>query len=181
MTDASFCAQEGGKSQCGCLIILGNGIEEISTGNTVWWKSSRIKRVVHSTFAAEMLACLNGVDHSQLIRYMASEMFAMTIPMVVVSDCMSLCKSASTTVVPREKGLILVLSELRDYLESESHIHGGEALLHINTEGMLADLLTKRSKGPSHEKALRGVLTHNSFIRRKNTLRIRWGALKINN
>ena len=179
MTDASFNTQAGGKSQAGLLIMLSNGLSNDTLGNCVFWKSSRIKRVAHSTYAAELLACLEGTDYAQLIRFMASEFFGKPIPITTISDCMSLCKSTTTTVVPREKSLVLVLTELRQFWDSEKKIFPtGEPLLHIDTDSMLADILTKRSKGPNHEAPLRLALERNRFIKRENTYRIRWGSLK---
>ena len=68
--DASFANMEGSKSQCGVTVFLTHEPRrfrhgEFQLGHLVYWTSSKIKRVVRSTLAAEAYSVSKAVEEAQ--------------------------------------------------------------------------------------------------------------------
>ena len=115
---------------------------------TVSWKSARIKRVVRSTFSAELLSQSNSFDTASWIRELYDEMRSgkrksMEGPrseLHMKTDCQSLVDSTrSLRIQVTERRLSAEVWALREALEAKEIT----SLEHVPTEAMIADGLTK--------------------------------------
>ena len=105
------------------------------------WKSSRVKRVVRSTFAAETMALADGMDKGLAVFGLLSELLACPVqhPVVLFEDCMSVVSNCTATCPHQlEKRLTLDLASIREAIEDRKVL-----LRWIPTEEQLADPLTK--------------------------------------
>lgn len=148
--DASFANGRGGKSQSGRVIIMidRNPVDESSGGNAscaspgadsnlLLWKSQTLKRVVHSTRAAETLSCLEGVDNLRLLQFLFFEIQLKFSQAMLYTDCGSLVANLKKIVAPKEKNLLLSIQQLKEWLSR------GHKAYHVSTQANLADCLTK--------------------------------------
>jgi len=175
MSDASFQTLDSGKSQAGFIINVSNPVHnEKSRANLIHWKSSRVKRVVHSTLGAELLSAVEALDCAEIVRYIFSEIVGRRVDLCLYSDCMSLVRTSTKEILPRQKSLVLSLAEIRQYCKIEG-CHHPNPLCHINTQHMLADGLTKRLSQSSHN--LKPLLNRNEFIKKDCTLRVKYGEM----
>ena len=151
VTDASFGGQLDGGSQCGYAIVMGSKKmathERVRTA-LVDWGSTKIRRVVKSTLAAEACGCSTGYDRAVYIRAILSELLgstgktwqerALTIPQITVVDARSLRDHLHKTGgQPTEKRVGLDLCDVREWLER------GDKLGWVPTTHMLVDPFTK--------------------------------------
>ena len=149
-TDASYASLPGGASQGAYVIFLKGTNNEYAP---VAWKSTKIKRVVKSSLAAEALAMQEGVDHSFVIAAFMKELTGKQMKVIVVTDNESIEKNLKTTNVLTEKRLNMDMMIIREMLDK------GEIneIRWVPTDKQLADCLTK--KGAARNKlllALRG-------------------------
>ena len=173
MTDASFQTQQDGKSQAGYIVCCNDLISnERSRANLVYWRSGRIKRVVHSTLGAEWMSACEGLDAGEIIRFMFSELIGRRANLTLMSDCLSLVRTSTKECLPRQKSLVLSLSEIRQFVKLEKCYHN-DPLIHIDTQHQAADGLTKRIANRSN--SLRPIIFQNFFIKKANTLRVKFG------
>ena len=159
--DASFGNQPGSDgndccSQQGHLLLLGNeGVFQKETQtHLLEWGSSKIKRVVRSTLAAEAAAASHACDRATFCRALLGEVLfgkqrpwqrmVQSIKAGYLTDCNSLfqhCQKdgASTT----EKRVMLDLADLKQALKEY-----GDLLRWTPTNRMLADAFTKHIPDP---------------------------------
>ena len=126
------------------------------------WSSTKIKRVVRSTLAAEASAFATGYDTAIWIRAMISSILnpddkrhwsqrIYDVPQINFNDCKSLVDMAAKEGgMPSEKRTALDFHDVRQYLDSDD-------LEHISTNIMLADALTKH-KSANERTALEDFL-----------------------
>ena len=144
-------------SQFGVLIVLAD--RECTLGgegrtSVLEWRSSSVKRVCRSTFAAETMACSEGLETGQYVRSFFCSLLQGRLKKVEDLHgqhlrCLSDCKSLSEHLlkegipkVPSDKRLAIDLAALRQSLNWEKR--NGEIPLHwIPTGAQLADILTK--------------------------------------
>ena len=138
----------------GYLVFVSNG----KTANLVDWSSRKIKRVVHSAFAAETLACNDGMGAAIYVRQILSEILygdpkLRVIPIHGFIDSNQLLQSIQSTKQCEEKRLRLDVSEIQECVERGDI----ESITWVPTQKMLADCLTK--KGANSEDLCRVIET----------------------
>ena len=157
--DASFGRQPKGGSQQGFCALLGDR-RVVSQyvdvpAALVNWSSTKIRRVVRSTLAAEASAFATGYDTAIWIRAMVSSILSpddkrhwseriYDVPQLNFNDCKSLVDMAAKEGgLPSEKRTALDFHDVRQYLDQDD-------LEHISTNIMLADALTKHKSATEH-------------------------------
>lgn len=161
--DSAFQNLPQGRSQAGYLIMIaeeddgrsqavvipgedGERMMRDINGAVMCWKSSRHKRVIRSTFSAELLAHTNAFDTACWFANLFEEVSTgqlinhRNVPLDTRTDCKSLEDSTrSLRIQATEKRLYNEIWALREALET------GEirSLCHIPTSLMVADGLTK--------------------------------------
>jgi len=152
-TDASWANMPGLRSQQGqVLAICGptttRKTRTASEGNLLLWRSSRIKRVVRSTFAAETLAAVDTVDNAVYVKAFVAAWdgdAAHQPYLTVYSDCKSLVDNLqSINVHVAEKRLILDLYGIKEAISDRAL----DAFKWVPTEIQLSDSLTKVMDAP---------------------------------
>ena len=144
-------------SQFGVLIALADRkctFGEEGHVSVLEWRSSSVKRVCRSTFAAETMACTEGVETGQYVRSFFCSLLQGKLLKVedlqgqhlrCLSDCRSLSEHLLKEGIPRvpsDRRLAIDLAALRQSLSWERR--NGEIPLHwIPTTTQLADILTK--------------------------------------
>ena len=116
------------------------------------WNSSRIKRVVRSTLAAETIALMDGCDAAFLVANLIGETLLKKykIESVVITDNQSLYNTVHTSHLVDDKRLRVELSSIRQLVEkNELKVQWTE---HQN---QLSDVLTK--KGASNSGLLQVI------------------------
>ncbi|CAJ1331158.1 unnamed protein product [Effrenium voratum] len=169
---------QGVYSQLGHVLVMAhrNVLEgEKSKAVICEWKSHACPRVCRSTFAAETMAALEGIEDAMAFR--ASLAGALRrggldegscrdiIPIVPLTDCRSLydaIKREGGPKAPSEKRLLIDLSALRQLLDGEFARWGKElrwttTMRWIPTTYQLADLLTKVKKSTEWWSHVHGV------------------------
>ena len=156
MTDASWNRQPKSGSQQGHVIAFGNAKEEPQKRMCIAsWSSTKIKRVVRSTLAAEAAALAGGYDMAIYMRVLIARLLgksapcwadeARQIPQTTWIDCKSLDemlhKSGGTA---SEKRVALDVHDVQQFMEDECEDErASDCLRWISTTYMLADPLTK--------------------------------------
>ena len=140
-SDASLGKLPNNSSARGYLVFLCHGSET----NLISWSSKKVKRVVHSTFGAETLACVDGAAAAIHVRQILSEMLyddprSKVIPIIGYIDSKQLHDSINSTKQCEDKKMQLDIAELQESLET------GEItkIEWVPTGKMLADCLTKK-------------------------------------
>ena len=136
--DASLGNLPDGGSQGGYIILM---VDSDGLCSPIEWQSTRIRRVVRSTLAAETLAMADALDAAILIEGMWKEMAGpnCNVSIVGITDCRSLFDAVNSSKAVTDKRLRMEMAMLREMQER------GEVLLSwTETENQLADVLTKR-------------------------------------
>ena len=153
MTDANWARQPKSGSQQGHIIAFGSQSSDKLC--IVSWSSTKIKRVVRSTLAAEACALGAGYDMLIYIRVLLARLLgrkgatwsdqARQVPGHTWIDCKSLDDMlAKTGATATEKRVTLDVDDVRQFLEDESEErHDSDTLSWTPTATMLADPLTK--------------------------------------
>ena len=118
------------------------------------WRSAAGKRVCRSTFAAETMACCEGLEAGQFVRSFLATTFSGKLRRIeelygnrlhCFSDCRSLYDHVHRQGLPRipsDKRLAVDLAAIRQMIDREQQ--NGRELLHwVPTNVQLADILTK--------------------------------------
>ena len=153
MSDASFAAEPGCRSQAGFVTIVTSGsIEAASVPATlVEFQSSTIHRVVRSTLAAEAASLSTALDRQLYVRLVLEALLhgepettpcwrnQLRVPGLMVVDAKSLFDHLSTTgSIPKERQVMIDLLAARELVES-----GAVDIKWVPTTHMVADMLTK--------------------------------------
>ena len=160
-------------SQLGHLIFLGEIKEEENVGthlSLLEWRSQACQRVCRSTFGAETMSCVEGLENAQYIRALLASLLEGklvkleeargTLNLLCLSDCKSLTEHLHRTGVPRvptDRRLAIDLAALRQELRAERR-HGRYPVAWIPTSTQLADPLTKPMQTTSWWEVLRGKI-----------------------
>lgn len=142
-TDASFNSLPNGGSQGGQLIFLND-----DEGNCcpIAWNSSRIKRVVRSTLAAETHSLADGYGTASYLRQLLPKIFPQVQqqPATAITDSKSLYDTMGTSHRASDKSLVVHISYIRQWIDEHQ-------LLLIWKEGssQLSTALTKRGASTS--------------------------------
>jgi len=125
----------------GYLVFVTNG----KVFNIVSWSSNKIKRVVHSVFGAETLACVDATAEAIFVRQLLSEILyrdpkKQIIPITGLVDSRQLHDQVRSTGLCTDRRVRLDIAELREEV-SNGVIKG---IVWVPTGEMLADGLTKK-------------------------------------
>ena len=136
-------------SQGGYLIFL---IDCYGKYCLLAWQSRRIRRVVHSTLAAECLAAVDAAEASVYLSTCLQELLCVAsqstseknkrpslIPVSIICDNKSLVDAVHTTTAVENKRLRISISVLRDMLKNNDI----REFRWINTDLQVANALTK--------------------------------------
>ena len=138
-TDASLANCEDGGTQGGVLVCLKD--QRNSNVAALVWHSRRLKRVVHSTLAAEALAMVDGLDNAIALKHMIFEVTGYNLPISAFTDSKSLLDSVNSLKNVKEKRLRVEICYIREAVGNES-----VKLLYCTSNTQLADCLTKSTK-----------------------------------
>ena len=143
-------------SQYGLLVLFTEEsvIDEGCPVSIIDWKSTTAKRICRSTFAAETIACTDGVEVGQYVRSFARCLLDGRLSSVeklggtslrFITDCKSLFDHLHREGIPRvptDRRLAIDLAALRQALNDERR-DGVIPLSWLPTSCQLADVLTK--------------------------------------
>ena len=129
------------------------------TNNTcvLGWRSRQLKRVVHSSLAAEALALLELLGDIQYTRLILKQMYgkrSMGVPAITVTDSKNLFEAVHNLKVVDDRRLVGTIAEIKEGLFGDGLV---QELRHLQGEHMLADGLTKR--GASSEDFMKILQT----------------------
>lgn len=141
--DASWGNLPDGHSSAGGYLILLVGVDYRCC--PLDWSATKIKRVVHSTLAAEALAMLESMDNAIYLANLINEMYKNEyndnkIPIEVYTDNQSLKDNLQSTKQVSEKRLRINIAEIREQIESKSI----SKIEWIPSRLQMADGLTKK-------------------------------------
>ena len=144
-----------GGSQGGYVVFLSDNKD---IGCPLSWKSTKTKRIVRSTLAAETLAFTEGADTAFLMAKIVGEIVTgkeSMIPIHCMTDNKSLFDASQTTNLISDKRLQVEIASIRQMIErNEIQIKW------ITSSEQIADCLTKN--GASSDRLCR-VLNHAKF------------------
>lgn len=157
-TDASHANLCQGVGSCmGYIVFLAN---EDGVSSPIVWKSNKIRRVVRSTIAAEILACVEGIEHAMYVRNIILQILNMkvteAVPIVAYVDHKGAVESIHSTKLVEDKRLRIDIAAIKENLSNNDI----KDVRSVSGSDQLADCLTKR--GASGEK-LRSVLQRGSL------------------
>ena len=182
--DASWGNIGEGGSQGGAYLTIAEDKPQGARFNSINWASRRIRRAIRSTFGAETLSLVDGIDSALVIRYLYNEITGRhtldsqarplpidlvlredvafpSVPLQAITDCRSIFDHVSSSKqAVTEKRLMVDLSNLKDDL------HKGviRDLCWCITGHQLADALTKDMSGRSLIRSIQsGVLPDYSM------------------
>ena len=116
-TDASFNNLPNGGSQGGQIIFLADAKNNVCP---IYWKSSKVKRVVRSTIGAETLSLSEGCDIALFTNKLISEIIyknKIDLCITAYTDNQSLYDAVNSMKQTSEKRLLLDISALREMVE----------------------------------------------------------------
>ena len=135
-TDASFNNLPKGGSQGGQIVFIEDNKNNICP---VAWNSSKIKRVVRSTLAAETLALTDGCDLSFYVSQITNHIYRQNIKNIILTDNKSLKDTIQSSNLISDKRLRVDLSALCEmYDKNELEVKW------IPTNAQVSNVLTKR-------------------------------------
>ena len=145
-SDAAMGNLADGGSQGGYIILL---VGERGKFSPIWWSSKKIRRVVHSTLAAETISMTEAVDMAIFISTLFSEITSGKpnpgrLPIICITDCKSLCEAVKSSKSVKEKRLRIELGALKEMIDN-GQIHD---FRWCRSESQLADCLTKKGSSP---------------------------------
>ena len=114
-TDASFNNLPNGGSQGGQILFL---CDKMNNCSPLVWSSTKIKRVVRSTLAAETMSATEGCDTAFFISKLVREVLPQsTCPIEILTDNQSLFDTINTSHQISDKRLQVEVSSLREMSE----------------------------------------------------------------
>ena len=144
-TDASYGNLVDGGSQGAHIVFLTDG--ELCC--PIVWHSKRIKRVVHSTLAAETLSLIEGCESAIMMSNLIGEVLTgnrkSKLPVTCLTDNKNLTQTAITTHTLEDKRLLIEMAIVREMVANREI-----KLDWITTEEQLSDALTKKGASGSY-------------------------------
>ena len=140
--DSSFQSEVRGGSRGGHLIMIGERDAEgkLVKVSLLGWSSGRLRRVVVSTFAGELLQQTAAFDQARWTTLLLKELIGKELPLRMRTDCKSLVDNLhSLRQRVTEWRLMSEMWALREAIEAKEI----ESLDHVPTTRMIADGLTK--------------------------------------
>ena len=142
MSDASFANMNDGVSSCGGHIVLLVGQDQNCC--TLAWRSCKIKRVVKSTLAAEMLSLAEGLEHGLYLQHVVEEVVGLRIPLEAIVDNKSAVDALHSTKSVEDKRLRIDVGIVKEMMTSGQV----KDVKWVPGSSMIADVLTKRGVAP---------------------------------
>ena len=151
-------------SQLGMLVLFteASAVQGGSAPTSiVEWKSHAFERVCRSTFGAETMGCIEGIELAYYVRAMIASLLSGGLarrtgeeyPLVAMTDCRSLYDHFHKDGLPRtpsDRRLAIDIACLRQTLQAEARAHADDdaraPLVWVPTELQRGDLLTKPKK-----------------------------------
>ena len=138
-SDASFANLPDGGSQGGHIVFL---TDSDDNSCPLSWHSTKVKRMVKSTLAAETLALVDGSENAFLLSKLLAEIIHnkrdLHLPIECRTDNKSLFQAAYSLKAISDKRLRIELSLVREMLERKEM-----ELVWVEAKHQLADVLTK--------------------------------------
>jgi len=140
-SDASLGNLPNSGSCRGYVVFIGN---QAGVVNLLNWSANKIKRVVHSAFAAETLGCIDAIAAGIYCRQLISEIVynnprSKIIEIYGFVDNMQLFEQVTSTKQPLDKRIRLDIAEMQETVQKEI-----ANVIWVPTKDQLADSLTKR-------------------------------------
>jgi len=109
-TDASFANNKDLSSQIGIVIVLA---DDLDRANTIYWSSTKCKRVTRSILASELYAMVHGFDIAGAIKATVDKILNISLPLVICTDSKSLYDCLFRLSTIQKKRLIINVLCLR--------------------------------------------------------------------
>ena len=138
-SDAAYANLPRGYSQGGYIVFITDG----ENSCPLTWSSIKLKRVVRSTLAAELLAFLEGYEAAFYIRSIMLPIISSTMNIIAVTDCKSLFDAAQTSNTIDDKMLRVEIGCIRELVDNNE-----VSLVWADSKSQLADKLTKTGVSP---------------------------------
>ena len=138
--DASFRNLPDGGSQGGHIIFLCDDDENCCP---IAWSSSRIKRIVHSTLAAETLSLVDGSGTALYVQSLMNVVVSCREVINVLTDNKSLYDTTHAKKPTNDKRLRVDIAGIKEMLDLKQI-----DIKAIPGKEQLADILTKRGASP---------------------------------
>ena len=139
-TDASLANNKDCTTQAGYLVCLVKKLSGLFA--LITWKSHKLRRIARSTLSAETMACIDGMDAAILYQNLLEDVMGSIIPIIAVTDNVSLIESVYSMKSVQDKRLRVDLSYLKSLVD-ERKLH---RIVWVSSNHQLADCLTKQSK-----------------------------------
>ena len=143
---------DGASSTAGHLVFIAGG----DKASVLSWRSSKIKRVVRSSTAAESLALSDALDDALFLREMIGELIGKKLQIHANIDNNNLHTLIHSTTSITEKRLRIEIAAVKEMIEKQEVA----SVNWVKSDDQLANCLTKR--GASSQKLIH-VLTSGSF------------------
>jgi hypothetical protein len=140
-TDAShgnLC--EGTGSCMGYTVFV---VNDCGVGCLLAWKANKIDRVVRSTIAAEVLACVEGIEEAIYIKQIMMQLLSLhkdSLPIIIQVDHRGAVDAFHSTKLVKDRRLRIDIASVKECLERGTV----SEVRHCFTEDQLADCLTKK-------------------------------------
>lgn len=144
-SDASWAnLPDGVSSARGSIIMLTSCDDRDYKCVPLDWSSNKIKRIVHSTIAAEALAILDSTDNAIYLGSLLTEIYKESykqneIPITVYTDNKSVWENVYSSKQVNEKRLRVTMAELQQLVKRKEL----DSIKWIPSRHLLADILTK--------------------------------------
>ena len=138
-TDASWQNLKETGSTAGKVLILVSGEERFP----ILWSANRLRRVCHSSQAAEVMSINESMKDLVYIQALAQEMLGIRLKATLHIDNKNCVESITSNVAPQDKRVRCELAGIREAL-MENELEGIKLISGRNEE-QLADALTKRT------------------------------------
>jgi hypothetical protein len=137
-TDAAYGNLCDGVSSTAGYVVFAIGTDKACP---ISWKSNKIKRVVRSSLAAEVLACLEGLEDSLYLRAVLRDLLpGIKVPIIAYVDSKSLKDNLMSTKLVDNRQLRIDMSAIKQLIENNDV----NSLRWCSGLSQLADCLTKR-------------------------------------
>jgi hypothetical protein len=139
LSDASFANMQDGCSSCGGHVIVLVGQNQACC--VLAWSSKKIKRVVRSTLAAEMLSLSEALEHTIYLRHEVMELVGKgSLPIIGIVDNKSVVDALYSTKSVGDKRLRIDVGAVKEMLRDGVV----DKVVWVPGSDMVADVLTKK-------------------------------------
>ena len=138
--DASFGNMRDGATQGGQITVMEADDPNDERVNIIDWTSTKIKRVVRSTFSGETLAMVAAMDRGIILRHMLQQLMYGLVNITLYTDCKSLydhIHAINNNIT--EKRLLIDINQIKQNLETGTI----KSVKWCSSKEQLADAFTK--------------------------------------